>query len=190
MSFPCGPVLHDRRNVCVVHLDVDVQQSILNAKTPARKALKGRTALQENSLHGAKTGAKTVLSKKNILHTPFRPDSARTHTVTLPSHHSSPLNIVPARTEMAGSHSSPFPSPARSWTRPCSPSRVAAAGFDGATPGGMKPSKLVSLYRSYRHQSPCPCPFRRTSQREKEPDAPPQRLQFQDPAHKGKLLGR
>ena len=63
--------------------DVDVQQSILNAKTPGRKALKGRTALQENTLHN---GAKTVLSKKNILQTPFRPGTARTHTLTLPSH--------------------------------------------------------------------------------------------------------
>ena len=58
--------------------DVDVPQSILNAKTPGLKALKGRTALQENALHAG--GAKTVLSKKNILQTPFRPGTARTRT--------------------------------------------------------------------------------------------------------------
>ena len=61
--------------------DVDVPQSILNAKTPGRKALKGRTALQENALYA---GAKTVLSKKNILQTPFRPGTARTHTFSSP----------------------------------------------------------------------------------------------------------
>ncbi|KAI0762169.1 hypothetical protein BD413DRAFT_586215 [Trametes elegans] len=44
-----------------------------NAKTPGRKALKNRAALQENAVH---SGAKTVLSKKNVMHTPFRPGTA------------------------------------------------------------------------------------------------------------------
>lgn len=60
-----------------LNADVDVQQqhAILNTKTPGRKALKGRNALQENVLHN---GAKTVLTKRNVLQTPFRPGTART----------------------------------------------------------------------------------------------------------------
>ena len=58
-----------------LNADVDVyQQPILNTKTPGRKGLKGRSALQENALHN---GAKTVLTKKNVLQTPFRPGTAR-----------------------------------------------------------------------------------------------------------------
>ena len=56
-----------------LNADIDVPHSILNAKTPGRK-LKGRNALQENAVH---SGAKTVLTKKNVLQTPFRPGTAR-----------------------------------------------------------------------------------------------------------------
>ncbi|KAI0349132.1 hypothetical protein OH77DRAFT_1432325 [Trametes cingulata] len=49
-------------------------QPILNTKTPGRKAFKNGAALQENAIHSC---AKTVLSKKNVPHTPFRPGTAR-----------------------------------------------------------------------------------------------------------------
>ena len=69
-----------------LNADVDVyQQPILNTKTPGRKGLKGRSALQENALHN---GAKTVLTKKNVLQTPFRPGTARRSLIMtrLPGH--------------------------------------------------------------------------------------------------------
>ncbi|KAI0646007.1 hypothetical protein C8Q79DRAFT_1010884 [Trametes meyenii] len=54
--------------------DVDTVQPILTTKTPGRaKGLKNRAALQENAIH---SGAKTVLSKKSVLQTPFRPGTA------------------------------------------------------------------------------------------------------------------
>ncbi|OSC96766.1 hypothetical protein PYCCODRAFT_1462302 [Trametes coccinea BRFM310] len=54
--------------------DVDIaSQPVLHAKTPGRK-LKNRAALQENAI--IHSGAKTVLSKKNVLQTPFRPGTA------------------------------------------------------------------------------------------------------------------
>ncbi|KAI9067520.1 hypothetical protein FKP32DRAFT_1588511 [Trametes sanguinea] len=55
-------------------VDVDIaSQPVLHAKTPGRK-LKNRAALQENAI--VHSGAKTVMSKKNILQTPFRPGTA------------------------------------------------------------------------------------------------------------------
>ncbi|KAM5536727.1 hypothetical protein V8D89_009654 [Ganoderma adspersum] len=98
--------------------DVDVQQSILNAKTPGRKALKGRTALQENALHN---GAKTVLSKKNVLQTPFRPGTA---------HGKKPLVSISVTRPLMDK--TPFPN--------C----VAAAGFGGAGPAGKTPGLKLS----------------------------------------------
>ena len=59
-----------------LNADVDVPaHTILHTKTPVRKAFKGRNALQENAF---RSGAKTVLSKKNVLQTPFRPGTVRT----------------------------------------------------------------------------------------------------------------
>ncbi|KAM5536717.1 hypothetical protein V8D89_009644 [Ganoderma adspersum] len=98
--------------------DVDVEQSILNAKTPGRKALKGRTALQENTLH---SGAKTVLSKKNVLQTPFRPGTA---------HGKKPLVSISVTRPLMDK--TPFPN------------RVAAAGFGGAGPAGKTPGLKLS----------------------------------------------
>ncbi|KAM5536721.1 hypothetical protein V8D89_009651 [Ganoderma adspersum] len=98
--------------------DVDVEQSILNAKTPGRKALKGRTALQENTVH---SGAKTVLSKKNVLQTPFRPGTA---------HGKKPLVSISVTRPLMDK--TPFPN--------C----VAAAGFGGAGPAGKTPGLKLS----------------------------------------------
>ncbi|KAI0665867.1 hypothetical protein C8Q78DRAFT_985369 [Trametes maxima] len=54
--------------------NIDSVQPILTAKTPGRvKGLKNRAALQENAIH---SGAKTVLSKKSVLQTPYRPGTA------------------------------------------------------------------------------------------------------------------
>ncbi|PIL29678.1 hypothetical protein GSI_08116 [Ganoderma sinense ZZ0214-1] len=118
--------------------DVDVQQSILNAKTPGRKALKGRSVLQENALHN---GAKTVLSKKNILQTPFRPGTA---------HGKKPLVSISVTRPLMDK--TPFPN------------RIAAANFGGAgpagkTPGATKLSKLALLVSEpphHQHESLSP----------------------------------
>ncbi|KAI0663658.1 hypothetical protein C8Q70DRAFT_372219 [Cubamyces menziesii] len=101
--------------------DIDVAaQPILNAKTPGRKVLKNRAALQENAVH---SGAKTVLSKKNILQTPFRPGTA---------HGKKPLVSVSVTRPLMDK--TPFPN------------RVAPGGGFGTskTPGG-KGSKLSKL---------------------------------------------
>ncbi|KAI0328352.1 hypothetical protein GY45DRAFT_1355205 [Cubamyces sp. BRFM 1775] len=101
--------------------DIDVAtQPILNAKTPGRKALKNRAALQENAVH---SGAKTVLSKKNVLQTPFRPGT---------THGKKPLVSVSVTRPLMDK--TPFPN------------RVAPGGGFGTskTPGG-KGSKLSKL---------------------------------------------
>ncbi|KAI1787440.1 hypothetical protein LXA43DRAFT_1098270 [Ganoderma leucocontextum] len=114
--------------------DIDVPQSTLNAKTPARKALKGRSALQENAIH---SGAKTVFSKKNILHTPFRPGTA---------HGKKPLVSISLARPLVDK--TPFPN------------RVAAANFGGAGPAGktpgMKLSKLALLVSQPQQESLSP----------------------------------
>ncbi|KAI0630056.1 hypothetical protein C8Q77DRAFT_1219718 [Trametes polyzona] len=107
-----------------LHSDADVAaQPILNAKTPGRKALKNRAALQENAIH---SGAKTVFSKKNILQTPFRPGTA---------HGKKPLVSVSVTRPLMDK--TPFPN------------RVAPSGGLGAskTPAtkGFKLSKLSLL---------------------------------------------
>ncbi|KAH9859150.1 hypothetical protein C2E23DRAFT_801641 [Lenzites betulinus] len=104
--------------------DVDVAvQPNLNAKTPGRKTLKNRAALQENALY---SGAKTVLSKKNGLQTPFRPGTA---------HGKKPLVSMSVTRPLQDK--TPFPN------------RVALAGAFGAskTPAtkGFKLSKLALL---------------------------------------------
>ncbi|CDO75533.1 hypothetical protein BN946_scf184825.g2 [Trametes cinnabarina] len=104
--------------------DVDVaSQPILQAKTPARK-LKNRAALQENAI--IHSGAKTVLSKKHVLQTPFRPGTA---------HGKKPLGSMSVTRPLMDK--TPFPN------------RVAATTSFGAskTPGtkGSKLSKLSFL---------------------------------------------
>ena len=68
-----------------LNADLDIPtHSILTTKTPGRKAHKGRGALQENALQ---SGAKTVLSKKNVLKTPLRPGTVRESPVMICNHH-------------------------------------------------------------------------------------------------------
>lgn len=58
-----------------LNADIDAPtHTISNTKTPGRKGSKGRNALQENAIL---QGPKTVLTKKNVLQTPFRPGTAR-----------------------------------------------------------------------------------------------------------------
>ncbi|RDX40852.1 hypothetical protein OH76DRAFT_1423462 [Lentinus brumalis] len=101
--------------------DIDVlSHTILNTKTPGRKGAKGRNALQENTIQN---GSKTVLSKKNVLQTPFRPGTA---------HGKKPLVSVSVTRPLMDK--TPFPN------------RVAgsALGKTGKTPG-LKLSKLALL---------------------------------------------
>ncbi|KAI8972177.1 hypothetical protein BD414DRAFT_469542 [Trametes punicea] len=102
--------------------DIDVaSQPILHAKTPGRKTLKNRAALQENAV--IHSGAKTVLSKKNVLQTPFRPGTAHGKKP--------PASVSVTRPLM---DKTPFPN------------RVApAAGIGASKTPGLKGSKLSKL---------------------------------------------
>ncbi|RPD54425.1 hypothetical protein L226DRAFT_575445 [Lentinus tigrinus ALCF2SS1-7] len=104
-----------------LNADVDVPtHTILNTKTPGRKGAKGRNALQENAIHH---GSKTVLTKKNVLQTPFRPG---------PVQGKKPLVSVSVTRPLGDK--TPFPN------------RVAGSSFGnaGKTPG-LKLSKLALL---------------------------------------------
>ncbi|KAI0820075.1 hypothetical protein BC628DRAFT_1341855 [Trametes gibbosa] len=104
--------------------DIDIAlQPNFNAKTPGRKTVKNRAALQENALY---SGAKTVLSKKHGLQSPFKPGT---------SHGKKPLMSMSVTRPLQDK--TPFPN------------RVAPAGAFGAskTPAtkGFKLSKLALL---------------------------------------------
>ncbi|KAI0355791.1 hypothetical protein OH77DRAFT_1424747 [Trametes cingulata] len=103
-----------------VNADADAAtQPVLNTKTPGRKGFKNRAALQENAIH---SGAKTVLSKKNVLHTPFRPGTA---------HGKKPLVSVSVTRPLMDK--TPFPN------------RVAPGGLGTSKTPGMKGTKLSKL---------------------------------------------
>ncbi|KAI0369622.1 hypothetical protein BV20DRAFT_967575 [Pilatotrama ljubarskyi] len=104
-----------------LNADADLDtQPMMNAKTPGRKAFKNRAALQENAI--VHSGAKTVLSKKNVLRTPFRPGTA---------HGKKPLVSVSVTRPLMDK--TPFPN------------RVAPGGLGASKTPGMKGTKLSKL---------------------------------------------